>query len=223
MLFDASFDFAQACDPARAWNPLENGSFAAMFGKPFTADDMSVQQAADPGNTVPVENVFRSGALSACTPGLALLELQRELSLPPLPLRLDDTPPEEPVWLEGHCSDGRSLLTHRQPSSVTAVASATGSDQAPPWSMLIAGDSLGTDIGGALVSQTGALLGVIASGAGRACSDVGSATWAVRISAFRKLLLETARERGIDLRVEPFSEGVPDPGIAACAEPALAP
>ena len=222
MLFDAAFDFEQFCAPDRAWNPLENGSFAAMFGKPFEAEAMSVQQGADLA-TVPVKNVFRSGASSACTPGLALLELERELNVPPLPLRLDDDALEEPVWLEGHCSDGRSLVTHGQPSSVTALASAAGSEQAPPWSMLVSGASLATDIGGAVVSQAGALTGIIVSGAGAACDAAGRETFAVRISAFRKLLLETARERGVDLRLEPFSEGIADPGIAACAQPAVSP
>ena len=88
--------------------------------------------------------------------------------------------------------------------------------------MLVSGGSLATDIGGAVVSASGALTGVIVSGAGQACGDAGSETFAVRLSVFRKLLLETARERGVDLRVEPFDEGVPDPGIAACAQPAVA-
>jgi hypothetical protein len=194
-----------------------------MFGKPFAADAMSVQPGGDAANTVPVKNVFTSGALSACTPGLALLELERELSIPPLPLRFDDTALEESVWLEGYCRDERSLVTHGQPASVAALASGAGSDQAPPWSLLVSANSLGTDIGGAVLSQTGALTGVIVSGAGADCGGVGSPTFAVRLSAFRKLLLETARDRGVDLRVEPFSEGVPDPGIAACAEPAVVP
>jgi hypothetical protein len=216
MFYDAAFDFERFCDRSQGWAPREDGSFAASFGKQFEASAMSVYLASDPVTTFGVKSVFASGAVSPCTPGLALLELERETNVPPLSLRFDDLPPEEPVWLEGHCVDGRYLVTHGQASSVTALASAAGSEQAPPWSMLVEGGALATDIGGAVVTQTGALTGVIVSGAGQACSEAGSEALAVRISAFRKMLLETARERGVDLRVEPFSEGVPDPGIAAC-------
>lgn len=222
MFYDASFDFERLCDSGQGWAPREDGSFAATFGKPLEASAMSVYLASDPVTTLAVKSVFASGALSPCTPGLALLELERETNIPPLPLRFDDAPPDEPVWREGHCVDGRYLVARGEASSVTAVASAAGSEQAPPWSMLVSGGSLGADIGGAIVSQTGALTGVIVSGAGQACSDAGREIFAVRVSAFRKLLLETARMRGVDLRVEPFSEGVPDPGIAACAQPAVA-
>lgn len=221
--YDAAIDLDQICERNHGWTAREDGSFAGAFGKPLSPSAMKVYLASDPATTFDVKNVFASGAGSPCSPGLALLELERATDIPALPLSFDDAALEDPVWVEGHCADGPYLVTHSQASSVAALASAAGNELAPPWSMLVSGSSLGTDIGGAVLSQAGALLGVIVSGAGLACSDVGSQTFAVRISAFRKLLLETARDRGVDLRVEPFSEGVPDPGIAACAEPALAP
>jgi len=224
--FNAAIDFARVCDPARAWAPVEDGSFAATFGKPLDPAVMSVYLASDVERTLAVKSVFASGATSPCAPGLALLELEREIAVPALPVRLADGPLEEAVSLSGHCADGRYIQTHVQPSRVVARTDQLGSEQAPPWSMLLPGGSLETDIGGAVVSaQTGALVGVIVSGSGSACSalDPGAQTFAVRIAAFRSLLLETARARGIDLRVEALATGVPDPDSPACAEPALQP
>jgi hypothetical protein len=220
--YDAAIDLDRICDRARGWTPREDGSLASTFGKPLDPSVMRVYLASDPASTLEVRRVFASGAASPCAPGLALLELERQIEAPSLPLRFEDPAPQDALWLEGHCLEGRYLLPREQPSSVAALASGVGNEQAPPWSMLVEGSSLGTDIGGAVVAPTGALVGVIVSGSGLACADAGGPTFAVRISAFRKLLLETARDRGVDLRVEPFSEGVADPGIAACAEPAVA-
>jgi hypothetical protein len=224
--FAAGIDLERVCDPARAWAPVEDGSFSAAFGKPLDPSAMSVYLASDVERTFAVKSVFASGATSPCAPGLALLELEREIAVSALPVRLADGPLEEAVSLGGHCAAGRYIQTHVQPSSVVAMTAELGSEQAPPWSLLLPGGSLDTDIGGAVVSaQTGALVGVIVSGSGSECSalEPGAQTFAVRIAAFRSLLLETARARGIDLRVEALATGVPDPDIPACAEPPVQP
>jgi hypothetical protein len=221
--YDAALDLDQLCERDQGWTAREDGSFAAAFGKPLEPSVMQVYLASDPSTTFAVRDVFASGAQSPCSPGLALLELERETDIPALPLSFDDPAPEDPVWVEGHCTSSPSVVATSEPSSVVALAAGDGNEQAPPWSMLVSGSTRGTDIGGAVVSQAGALVGVIVSGTGSACTDAGSETFAVRISAFRKLLLETARARGVDLRLEPLSEPVPDPGIAACAAPVVSP
>jgi hypothetical protein len=224
-LFYADVDLTRVCDRGQAWAPLEDGSFAATFGKPLDAALISVYPASDVEHMLVVKKVFASGARSPCTPGLALLELEREIEVSPLAVQLDDVAQDEAVSLAGHCGEGRDDVTHAWPSRVTAIAGEVGTEQVPPSSLLLDRGSLATDIGGAVTSaQTGALVGVISSGSGRACSelDLDGQAFAVRLSAFRSLLFETARAEGIELRVEASTASVPDPGAAACREPPVA-
>lgn len=207
-----------ACDPERGWAPLEDGSFAAAFGKPLELEQIAVYEFDALAERLPVQRVFTSLASSRCAPGIALLVLERELDVTPLPIRFAETSPGEAVALSGACvGPNFQLLRQEVTAPVEGVAVPGAMAGIPPRSLHVPARFPSLAIGGGVISPTtGALIGVLTSGAQAACEEPDSVgpTFAVRLAPFRGTLLGLAAEQGISLRAEP------DPSVAgsSCGE-----
>jgi hypothetical protein len=211
-LLYASVPYELVCDRERDWAPLENGSFSASFGKPLELSELHVYKASALEQRVDVKRIVTSSASSRCAPGLALLVLERELDVTPLPIRLLETSfPDEPVLLSGNCVDGDHLSRRDLDSGIEAITFDQAEAAAPPHSLLVSQGVLAPTIGGAVVSPaSGALIGIVASGTDYRCNkqDPAASTLAVRVASFRSLLLDVAGDEGITLLSEP-SPGTP--------------
>jgi hypothetical protein len=215
-----SIEMDELCDPTHGWRPLENGSFEAEWGQAVAAEDIEIFVAGERERSVAVKEIFHSAAASRCSPGIALLDLAETLDVVPVPVRLDEVAtPGDTVTLVGHCVAITMLERSRLETTVASVTLEQGTEYAPENSFVLAGGSLGTDIGGAVIANdTGALVGIVASGAGSQCGeqDASGATLATRTSAFGNLLVTAAANRGTALRAEPRGRGA---DLAPCAAP----
>jgi hypothetical protein len=191
---------------SEAWLPLEDGSFTARLGKPIAASSIAVWTAGASRATA-AANVFASRELSRCTGGVALLSFDRALDVTPIPIRIDETSElQEEVILHGYCVSGGMAVPNPLESTIEAISSNSGNGQLPPRSLLLAQGTTELEAGGPVLSrETGALVGIIASGAGGTCveRDADARTIATRLAPHRRLLLDAARSAQITLMAEP--------------------
>jgi hypothetical protein len=208
----------EACSSGEAWLSLEDGSLTARLGKPIDASAIRVWTQRDTTST-PAANVFVSRELSRCTGGIALLAFDRALDVTPVPVRIEETSRlQENVVLDGYCISGDNAVPNPLESSIDAISSDSGDERLPPRSLLLAQGTTELEAGGPVLSgATGALIGIITSGAGRACveRDPEARTIATRLAPHRRLLLDAARGADVSLMAEP---GGATAGLTACAD-----
>lgn len=203
--FYGSIDYSRVCLNDSNWSPLEDGSTAGRYGKRVDPSALTVFRVGTERALQP-RDVATSGASSRCADGLAVLIFDQALDVTPLPVRLEyvDTPNEE-TTLAGYCrSRPLETLTTRA-SHVVELSGSEGTDTIPPHSMRLPGDVTALSYGGAVVANnSGALIGIIASGLTERCTeeDPNATTIALRLSAFRRMLLEAASAAKVDLRIE---------------------
>ncbi|HWO14627.1 MAG TPA: hypothetical protein VNN80_34230 [Polyangiaceae bacterium] len=92
-----------------------------------------------------------------------------------------------------------------QESRVAELTGSEGSEALPPRAMRLAGDVTALGYGGAVVTDDGAaLIGVVVSGVTERCTerDPSATTIALRLSAFRRMLLDAATHANVELRLE---------------------
>ena len=208
----------QACDLEQDWAPVEDGSFSADFGKPFATAQMTVYRLSAPDQLFAVKQVFSSGATSRCAPGIALLVLERELDVTPLPIRFSESSRSgETVLLSDNCLDPSfRFVSQDLAAEIQTITFARSQQGIPARSLQVSQGVTALTIGGAVMSPaSGALIGVVASGTDFRCAatDPGASTLAVRLAPFREMLLDVAAHEGISLQAEP------DPSVAAPACP----
>lgn len=195
-----------ACKPGQYQAPVEDGTLSGLFGKRIDRSQMSVHAASMVDQAYEVRNIFTSGAGSRCTPGIALLELVRELDVATLPIRFDEASAVgESVVLSGNCLAGFRLGQHELETMIEEMTFDSGSPRLPPWSLLLKEAVLATDYGGAVISrETGALIAIVASGDDARCDgqDPAGTTVAVRLAPFASMLMDVANSRDIPLRSE---------------------
>jgi hypothetical protein len=204
----------RACDREQDWAPLEDGSFSADFGKPLATAQMAVYRLSAPDQLFDVKQVFSSGATSRCSPGIALLVLERELDVTPLPIRFSESSrPGETVLLNDSCLDpGFQFVSQSLSAEIQAITFARSQRAIPARSLQVSQAVTALTIGGAVMSPaSGALIGVVISGTDFRCAatDPSASTLAVRLAPFREMLLDVGADEGIALQAEP------DPSVAA--------
>lgn len=204
----------QACDREQDWAALEDGRFSADFGKPLATPQMAVYGLAAPDELFNVKRVISSGATSRCAPGIALLVLERELDVTPLPIRFSEsTRSGETVLLSDNCLDPSfQFVSQPLAAEILGLTFARSEPTIPARSLQLSQGVTALTIGGAVISpDSGALIGVVLSGTDFRCAaaDPGASTLAVRLAPFRKVLRDVAADEGISLQAEP------EPRVAA--------
>jgi len=223
-IYPASVPYDQVCRREGTWSAREDGSFSARLGKPIAAADILVRRSGD-DRVWAAKEVANSGAGSRCADGIAVLTLERQLDVTPLPVRFEETSAvDELVTLSGHCVSGKTVRPRQVPSRIQAVTTDVGTEAAPPRALALQRTVSSFDFGGAVFSpDSGALLGVIASGSEESCDDQDpeGASIAIRLAPFRRMLLEVARGAGealhSELRADPGSGEPPIPCLNASA------
>jgi hypothetical protein len=202
--FPSAPDRMQICDPAKGWSPREPGDFSARLGPAFDYGTIWVAPSDDLGTMIPVLEARTSGTTTRCEDDLAIVVLDLPTSVPPAILRLDDVSVAgEPVVLSSLPRMAGDLSTIEVETSVAQVTSNTGSEMAPPRSLLLDGKVCASERGGAAFSaRSTALIGILTWGWG-ACDAADGMTVAARLAPFRRFLAETAADYGQSLRAEP--------------------
>lgn len=183
------------CDPSTG-TPMEDGRFSEWA--PGLAEERALQvfwrRAGGMAQRGGVERILTPGSPSYCADDLAVLELDTELDVTELPLRLDEGSwVGEPVSWDG-LSPGSPPLRGMS-SLIERITFASGDDTIPPRSLLLAGQACPNDLGGPVVSvETGAVIGVIATAYGGGCGDAMGKTVARRLAPFRQFLAQVVRD-----------------------------
>jgi hypothetical protein len=199
--------YDSACGRNEDWGPVEDGTFSSSFGKPFDVSDIAVSRIDAPDQPFNVRKVYTSNASSRCTSGIALLVLERELDVTPLPIRFEETSQlGDSVSLSGRCIDPEYRPVRQDlDSSIQAITGDEADENVPPRSLLLSRGVSASNIGGAVLSpSSGALIGIIASGSGSLCSagNPEATVLAVRVAPFGNMLLDAAGEESISLQSE---------------------
>ena len=196
----AAPDYAQLCDSASGWAPFETGSFSARNGNPYDLDQISITTAAL--DEIGVRDV-KTVATSRCADDLAVVVLERPISTPNAFLRLnEDSHGGDPVILSALDFQDEQFVFNRTDSTVIQLTFDSGDSLAPPRSLLLANQVCYFSRGGAVFSaESGALVGMIAWGSGECDAPEGTTT-AVRLSPFRRFIVQSAEDVGETLKVE---------------------
>jgi len=174
--------------------------------------------------------LFGTGSTQACQGDLALVQLDRDLSLPVASLRLD----RMAVWKEkttvlgyGETETGNNggLRRMRQVEvlDVGASSAADSTRTAAPRTFVVGEGPCKGDSGGpAFSDETGALLGVFSLNTADSCDGVGTRNVYTSLSPFSQLILDTFEKAGAEPVLEPGSS-LDEPEVkkkapaAACA------
>ncbi len=198
-MFPSESDSLELCTSDATWRLTENGSFAGRFEEPVALRSLEVSAPDDVEGleAVGVRSVFASGAASRCADGLGVLVLEAPLELGRATLRLtDQTTIGEPVTVSGLITGG--------PSQIERVTFDEGDAATPPRAVALRHPACLSDIGaGVFSANSNALIGIIELGATDACDDPEEEAIALRLAAFRSLLLTAAEDARETLHVEP--------------------
>jgi hypothetical protein len=203
-LYAADVDYSGDCYWDASWVTREDGDFSARLGEVVEASSLSVSVLRNNETvaTVGVRRMVLPNTDSRCWDTIALLVLDGLLSVPALPIRLQEvTSVGERVSLSG---SGRGMNQPYEVSSILeAVTFDSGEAGAPPRSLLIDEQVCDFESGGAVAAaDSGALIGIIGYGTGTFCGDPAGGTLATRLAPFQRMLMETARDTGEVLRAE---------------------
>jgi hypothetical protein len=209
---DLTLDAALCTTPAGT--PREDGSLATRFAG--LVEPRSIQlyfplNAAEARQSI-IE-IAVSGTSSGCTDNLALLVLDESLPVPHLALRLDDVTEagEAVVVTDMDLIDG-SFQPRTRPAHMGASVADGSEALRPPRSLTVEHAACDFVWGAGVFSeQTGALLGLIPPAAVGGCSVPDRPAVGVKLAAFRRMLLDTARDaEATTLRLEatPGNSGI---------------
>jgi len=202
--------FAGAVDAAdcEAGSPLEDGSFATLFGAPLRSDVFEVylpsEQVRESGHSVSV--VSRVGT-TRCSVGIALLELASGIGSGPLAVRVEDV--QEDALLLSYLSVTNAATLERHDLPFVTVASSEPSSE-PSFELP---ETCPEQSGAAVFSPvSGALVGILGASRGsNDCRSPGLGT-GVRLAAFRRSLLAAAAPEALLLESGPAA-----PSLSVCA------
>ena len=192
-----------ACD-LEAGSPLEEGEFSAWIDQTPNVRDLAIYLANGEGTPpLAVQGAYSSGATSRCGDDLALAYVPEGLPSSGTPLRLEDsTSVGESVRLAGLEGRDGMWVANEAPGLITRLTDESGDTDLPPHAMLVAGQVCSIARGGGVFSSaTGALIGIIAW-ASEDCSDPEGTTVALRLSPYRRYLVDTAVNLGQPLSAE---------------------
>jgi trypsin-like peptidase len=226
----ASVDYEQACQRELGWRPSEDGRFLAPLGRVLRPEAITVtvireavlEDVEDDENTeLRVDKVFASRSTTNCKDDIAVLVLESPADLSQVPLRLEDTSQVgEAVSMIGYCvaQDEGALVPGRLDSQIEALTYEGGTLEAPPRSLLASRNLSIFAAGGAVVSrESGALIGVVASGNYPGCGeDTSGMTIAFRVASFRRLIEDAALYADQVLHTELTAEGEDSRSGADC-------
>jgi hypothetical protein len=189
-----------------AGDEVEDGSFSSQFGAPLPPQAMRVYLGSEreDGEGHTVAEILRAPA-TRCSEGIALLKLTSRVELGSVPIRPDPRLEEEEAIVLSYLSVASSHVLERQEVAVTLDG--TGVQRS-----LETSETCPEQSGGGFFSvATGALVGVLASSVGSFDCTTLAEGRAVRLSAFRRMLIDAAApERLVE---EPGSKGL---GMVAC-------
>jgi hypothetical protein len=202
--FGAAAPYAEACLREGTWTATEDGSLMGMLGQALEPSALTVFRVG--GQKRIPSKIVTSHAASRCADGLALLVLDEELDVQPVPVRLDDaTRATEAVTLNGYCRSSPVETLSEVNSEIEAITWAAGTDMLPPRSLWLSGGLSTLEVGGAVASsQTGAIIGIITSASAASCAgrDPAGNTIGLQLAPFRRMLLDTAFDANVELRIE---------------------
>lgn len=194
------------CDPGG--EPIEDGSFVALFGGIVTPEAMTVEEVGS-SRVIAVDQITVAAASSRCDEGLAVLLLRDSPGLAPVPLRLDelDERAAGEDALMGSARPVRGRFTQRslEMQVVTAVQNTPEitSGAKPSHLLSLTPSACAYERGAGIFSvASGALMALVAAGESRSCDDTTGRTLGVRLAPFRNLLLQTAAAFGQPLVAE---------------------
>ena len=229
-VYPAVIDYDAVCDRGMDWSALEDGSFEAPIGRRLDPRAVtvnagtSVDDAGEEAPAYPVESLFSSGATTSCKDSLAVLVLQAPLTLAPVPVRLDETSEvQEPVLMSGFCADPSGpVVPDATPATVEGITLDEATLEAPPRSLVLSKQmSVFAYGGGVFASHTGALIAVIASGYPAGCGGSEGISFASRVAAFRRLLIDAARDSDQPLHTELRAGAGGSDALPRCDSPAI--
>jgi len=219
-LHSGDVDYASTCRVDAGWDPLESGDFAAWLGQPLDPATVTVSVVRDGAElaSTTVQQILLPHAASRCWDILAAMVLEDELPAVLRPVRvMEVTAPGDAVTI------GAFSVSLTEPQFRDAVVEAVTLDTAaagtPPRSLELSRQVCFSEPGGAVVSDSGAIIGLIGYGTGAFCGDPEGRTIATRLAPFRRMLLDAAREAGDRLPVEAAQISGVGGAIPACVEP----
>ncbi len=194
---------------------VPDGSGAGVFGATFDAETLSVHVGASPSDEPAAKGagVIVSDAYSACRDDLAILILDRPVSVPSyVPIRWNATTrPGENVTLLGYgMGELHHTVVRREVANVPIleVGSIVAEENptTPPRSLNIGGDTVCSgDSGGPALAKSGALVGTYSRITGD-CFSPDSRNTYILAAGFRKMLTEAFIRSGDSPTLEDGSD-----------------
>lgn len=202
---------------------LVSESGAGSFELPHPVAAITLLVGRDREPSAFGKKVFSLNPVSICRNDIVLVLLDREVSLPPLPLRRAPARSGELVTVVGFglSGSGSAEVEQRQRKTALAIEAvgpdslAEGEGDIAPRLFSIRGPVMcDGDSGGPAIAEDGGVLGIYTTQRGVSCEDEETVNFFVHVPAYEELILEGFQEAGTLPSYSDASpvEGAPDPG-----------